>query len=197
MDRKKITERNREVLSFLKAANTPSDRFPSPEELHAAFGGKGASLCAENQLSALRRRRLEQKIRFNAVLSIAGTIPAGYGEPAEPADLGSIPVDLELLNIKAASRAFALKVRGDSMIGAQIADGDMVIVEAREPKIGEIVAALIDGETTLKRFVMEDGLLFLKAENPQYPDLIPLREMIIQGVVRAVVRVCESPRGGR
>lgn len=132
--------------------------------------------------------------RFLTIIPIAGTIPAGFGEPAEPTELGSIPVDLEALNIKATSRTFALKVRGDSMTGAHIADGDLVIIEAREPKIGDVVAALIDGETTLKRFVTDGGQLFLKAENPEYPDLIPLQELTVQGVVRAVVRVCDRPR---
>jgi repressor LexA len=129
------------------------------------------------------------------LVPIVGAIPAGFGDSAaESTDLGSIPVDLDALSIKPSSRTFALKVRGDSMTGAQISDGDLVIVEAREPKIGDIVAALIDGETTLKRFVTENGELFLKAENPNYPNLIPLQELVIQGVVRAVVRVCERSR---
>lgn len=76
------------------------------------------------------------------------------------------------------------------MTGAHIADGDLVIIEAREPKIGDVVVALIDGETTLKRFVTHGGRLYLKAENPAYPNLIPLMELTVQGVVRAVVRIC-------
>jgi repressor LexA len=108
--------------------------------------------------------------------------------------LGTIPVDLEALNIEPGARTFALRVRGDSMTGAQIADGDLVIVEGRKPNPGDIVAALIDGETTLKRLVFEDDRYFLKAENPKYPDLLPASELLIQGVVRAVVRVCDRHR---
>lgn len=128
------------------------------------------------------------------LVPVLGAIPAGFGDSAEPADMGSIPVDLEALSIKSEAQTFALKVRGDSMTGAQISDGDLVIVEAREPRAGDIVAALIDGETTLKRLVLEDGAHFLKAENPKYPNLIPLQELVIQGVVRAVVRVCRHSR---
>ena len=51
-----------------------------------------------------------------------------------------------------------------------------------------MVAALIDGETTLKRYVIEDGKPFLRAENEDYPDLIPARELIIQGVLVALLR---------
>ncbi|MDA7908208.1 hypothetical protein N9C66_11065 [Akkermansiaceae bacterium] len=55
------------------------------------------------------------------------------------------------------ARTFALKVRGESMIDAHICDGDTVILEFREPRPLDVVAALIDGEITLKRFVMEKG----------------------------------------
>jgi repressor LexA len=74
------------------------------------------------------------------------------------------------------------------MIGAGIHDGDTVILEQREPRTNDIVAALIDGETTLKTFLREKGQPFLRAENPTYPDLIPARELTIQGVLVALVR---------
>lgn len=82
------------------------------------------------------------------------------------------------------------------MINASITDGDLVIVDSREAREGDIVAALIDGETTLKRLVSKNGEYFLKAENPKYPDLIPLRELSVQGVVRAVMRVCDNGNPG-
>jgi repressor LexA len=53
---------------------------------------------------------------------------------------------------------------------------------------GDIVAALIDGETTLKRYVVERGRPYLKAENSRYPDLVPARELKIQGVMVSLVR---------
>ena len=82
------------------------------------------------------------------------------------------------------------------MIGAHILDGDIVVLEDRQTaKNGDIVAALIDGETTLKRDVTERGGPYLKAENPKFPDLIPARELRIQGVMTSLVRK-QSP-GGR
>jgi SOS-response transcriptional repressor LexA len=179
------SERKRQVLACLKAAVEGGGRFPTADEL------KATSLA---QLAAQKRRRETSPDRRMTLVPIVGSVCAGFGEPVEPVEMGAIPVDLEALSIKSSSRTFALKVRGDSMTGAQISDGDLVIVEAREPRIGDIVAALIDGETTLKRFVIEDGELFLKAENPRYPNLIPLRELVIHGVVRAVVRVCDPSR---
>ena len=55
-------------------------------------------------------------------------------------------------------------------------------------KKGDIVAALIDGETTLKRYLVEKGKPFLRAENADFPDLIPAQELIIQGVLIALMR---------
>ena len=74
------------------------------------------------------------------------------------------------------------------MIGAHILDGDLVILEVREPRARDIVAALIDGETTLKRYLTKNGSAFLKAENPEYPDLIPAQELVIQGVMITIIR---------
>ncbi len=75
------------------------------------------------------------------------------------------------------------------MINAHILDGDIVILEDRKDvRNGDIVAALIDGETTLKRYVTEHGRPYLKAENPFYPDLVPARELLIQGVLVSLVR---------
>jgi repressor LexA len=193
VDRKKDADRNRAVLSLLKSAASSGGRFLSPKELSVALR-KGKATGSGRDRGASRKESDGDGIPVGGrwrQIPILGAIPAGFGDATEPTELGSIPVDLEALNIKSPSRTFALKVRGDSMLGAQIADGDLVIIEAREPKVGEVVAALIDGETTLKRFVIENGLLFLKAENPKYPDLIPLQELTVQGVVRAVVRICE------
>jgi repressor LexA len=74
------------------------------------------------------------------------------------------------------------------MINAQIADGDLVIVQQKPPREGDIVAALIDGEVTLKRYVLVGGKPRLAAENPRYPDLIPAASLQIQGVMIGLIR---------
>jgi repressor LexA len=74
------------------------------------------------------------------------------------------------------------------MIGANICPGDIVVLEVREPRPRDIVAALIDGETTLKRYVIENGQPFLRAENPDFPDLVPVQELVIQGVMQTLIR---------
>jgi repressor LexA len=102
---------------------------------------------------------------------------------------GHVSLDARSANAHKNRGTFALRVRGDSMIGAHIVDGDIVILEdAKDVHDGDIVAALIDGETTLKRYVVERGRPYLKAENPRYPDLVPARELKIQGVMVSLVR---------
>ena len=68
---------------------------------------------------------------------------------------------------------FCLTVRGDSMIGAGILDGDVVMIR-KQPIVrnGEIAAVLIDDEATLKRFYQTDGLVSLISENPAYPPIV-------------------------
>jgi repressor LexA len=120
---------------------------------------------------------------------IYGAIPAGRPVDAEQEQEGCVLIDVDTLGIKPTTRTFGLKVYGDSMIGKSIIDGDIVIIEhGVEPRSGDVVAALIDGQVTLKTFVLQQGKPFLRAENPRYPKLIPQEELQIQGVMVALVR---------
>ena len=122
---------------------------------------------------------------------ILGTIPAGYPVDTTENVLGHIQVDARLLGSAPASTVFTVVVRGDSMVGASIEDGDHVLcqtTESRPPCPNDIVAALIDGEATLKRYLVLENTPCLKAENPKYPDLIPARELVIQGIYIGLLR---------
>jgi len=91
--------------------------------------------------------------------------------------------------LRATYRSFALRVRGQSMVGAGICDGDIVVGEfTPEAQTGAVVVALIDGESTLKRLVLQNRKPYLVSENPNCPALIPLSELVIQGVVHTVVQ---------
>ena len=82
-----------------------------------------------------------------------------------------------------------LRIKGDSMEGAGILDGDWAIIDhGREARHGSIVAAFIDGKSTLKRFLLRQGKPYLKAENPRYPDLTPCEELMVQGVFVGLYR---------
>lgn len=122
-------------------------------------------------------------------IPLVGSIPAGFPGPSDTGGNTCLNVDASVLHLPNNARTFALRVRGDSMVEAGIFDGDHLILEFREPQHGDIVAALIDGETTLKRYVVHQRRPYLKAENPRYPDLIPAQELVIQGVMVALLRV--------
>jgi repressor LexA len=128
------------------------------------------------------------KVRITDIPSY-GQIPAGMSALTEQSIEGHVSLDTHSANVLKNRDTFALRVRGDSMIGAHILDGDIVILEhIKEVHHGDIVAALIDGETSLKRYVVERGRPYLKAENPRYPDLVPARELRIQGVMVSLIR---------
>ena len=122
-------------------------------------------------------------------VKIHGSIAAGFPDYTESSGVvASMQAPLPAGARRRAPESFALRVRGDSMIDADIHDGDMVIVEPGSPKHGDIVAALIDGETTLKRLIKQGGKVYLKAENKSYPNLDPVSELVIQGIAKQVVK---------
>jgi repressor LexA len=122
-------------------------------------------------------------------IPLYGSVPAGFAQNREQEPVGCVSVDVESIGFKPSGATFALHVTGDSMIGRHIVPGDIALVDrSPEPRDGQVVSALIDGEVTLKTFMHSDGKPYLKAENPKYPDLIPARELMIQGVLRALIR---------
>ncbi len=199
------TERQREILDLLEARQAAGDPPPSYREIGEHLGLPNVSAVAKH-VDALRRkgflattdgktrsialRSPLQELRSRIVhIPLFGSIPAGGPSDREQDAEGCVSVDIESVGIRATSRTFALRVSGDSMVGKHIVDGDVVVVEhGREPRTGDVVAALIDGQSTLKTFLMQRGRPFLRAENPKYRDLIPAAELVIQGVMVALVR---------
>jgi repressor LexA len=196
-----LTHRQKNVLDFIQREQREKGITPSTREIQKHF--RFASQTSVMQyIAALERKGFlsrharkaralitpVQKVRITDV-PIYGEIPAGMSMLVEQASEGHVSLDARSANVSKNGRTFALRVRGDSMIGAHIVDGDIVILEDRKDvQNGDIVAALIDGETTLKRYVVEHGRPYLKAENSRYPNLSPARELKIQGVMVSLVR---------
>lgn len=120
-------------------------------------------------------------------LRVLGAVEAGFPSPAEEELLDTLSLDKWLIDNP--SSTFMLRVTGDSMEGAGILPGDMVIVDrSLTPKNGDIVIAEVDGQWTMKYLRKEkDGLLLVPA-NPKYRPIKPKKELKIGGVVTAVVR---------
>ncbi len=122
------------------------------------------------------------------VVPIYGTIPAGAAEVQTQLPLGELAVPRQLSTAGVRQHGFALRVRGDSMIGAGIHDGDLAIVEQRPARPNDVVVALVDGQSTLKRLIKRRGGFCLKSENPRYPLIQPVERLEIQGVVVGIFR---------
>jgi repressor LexA len=196
-----LTERQRGILEFIQSEQREKGITPSTREIQHHFGFASQTSVMQYIATLERKGFLDrharkaralitpvQKVRITDV-PIYGQIPAGMATLTEQTIEGHVSLDSRSVNASKNGKTFALRVRGDSMIDAHIVDGDIVILEDRKDvQNGDIVAALIDGETTLKRYVMEHGRPYLKAENPLYPDLVPARELRIQGVMVSLVR---------
>ena len=196
-----LTDRQRSVLDFIQREQREKGVTPSTREIQSHF--RFASQTSVMQyIAALEKKGFLQRHagKARALITplqkqrihdvpIYGQIPAGMASLTEQDVEGHVSLDHHSANVSKSHGTFALRVRGDSMIGAHILDGDIVILEqSKEVHNGDIVAALIDGETTLKRYVVDRGRPYLKAENPRYPNLIPARELKIQGVMVSLVR---------
>jgi len=201
---KELTQRQKELLDFLKSEFTNTGIMPSTREIQAHFGFKSQT-AAMGHLRALEKKGVIQRLpgKARAVIfpeslereeivdiPLYGSIAAGYAQDATEEKEAVITVDVRSLGLShsRSDKRFALRVTGESMIDAHICDGDTVILEQKEPRNGDIVAALIDGESTLKRYVVKDGATYLKAENNNYPDLIPINELTAQGVMIGLLR---------
>ncbi|MDH6127727.1 repressor LexA [Kitasatospora sp. GP82] len=204
-----LTERQRRVIEVIRDSVQRRGYPPSMREIGQAVGLSSTSSVA-HQLMALERkgflRRDPHRPRAYEVrgvevarpntaeaagrpstsyVPLVGRIAAGGPILAEQTVEDVFPLPRQLVG---EGELFALTVRGDSMIEAAICDGDWVTVR-RQPvaENGDIVAAMIDGEATVKRLKREDGKIWLMPHNPAY-EPIPGDNATILGKVVAVLR---------
>ena len=200
-----LTRRQQQIADYIDRSQREGGGAPSYREIAAHFGfaspgsvvnhvralrrkgvlpeetGQARSLRVQSPLAGLRKRVAD--------IPVYGAIPAGFPEDRRQEARGCVSIDIGTLGLRPTPRTFALEVRGDSMLGKCILDGDLVVLEhGMTPRHGDVVAALIDNESTLKTFLLNRGKPFLRAENPKYPDLIPAQELVIQGVMVALIR---------
>lgn len=120
---------------------------------------------------------------------IIGRVAAGYPVLAEENIEGTFTIDASL--IKSKNNIFALKTSGDSMTGAGILDGDLVLVNSQKnAKNGDIVVALIGDESTLKTYESKKGKTYLVPANKNYPilDMTNKQDFSIIGKIIGVYR---------
>ena len=116
-------------------------------------------------------------------------ISAGFPSPAD--DFKEIRISLDKELVKNQESTFYARVSGDSMLGAGIDDGDLLVIDkSLSPENGKIAVCFIDGDFTVKRIIKENGKLYLKAENKKYKpiELGEENELIIWGIVEYVIK---------
>ncbi len=192
MEEKKRTVRTveKKIAVFFRE----NRRMPTYSEMIDLLGVRSKSvvhfwinkLLAKGLLEKDSRGFLKPTRRALA-LPMVGEIAAGFPSPAEEELRDVISFDEYLITRPGSS--FLLTVSGDSMTGAGIMEGDLVIVERdREPLNGDIVIAEVDGEWTIKYLRKEGRNIILVAANQKYKTIRPKSDLRIGGVVTAVIR---------
>jgi len=123
------------------------------------------------------------------LLDLQVGVKAGFPSPAE--DLGAKRIDLSAKLVKHPQATFLLRASGDSMVGAGVSDGDVLIVDrAVRPASRHVVIAVVDGEFVCKTLSIRAGRMKLKAANPCYPDIVPKDGQTVEvwGVVTYAIK---------
>lgn len=196
-----LTERQRDILSFIRDFRKKNGVAPTHREICDAFGFSSYGTVYKHlsllEKKGLIRRDWNQKrgvelVEDDPVEAEARQLPfLGYiaaGQPIEVvASNESIAVPPHLTT---RGENFVLKVRGDSMIDDGVYDGDLVIITRRErADNGEMVVAMVNGEVTLKRFYVEGNRVRLQPANEMMsPIYAPREDVTVQGVVVGLMR---------
>ncbi|MEV4125464.1 transcriptional repressor LexA [Nocardia sp. NPDC049707] len=126
-----------------------------------------------------------EQVEDSVAVPVVGDIAAGTPILAEEHADDMMTLPRELVG---RGTVFGLRVRGDSMIDAAICDGDLVVIRKQhEAHSGDIVAAMIDGEATVKVYRRRNGHIYLEPRNPAY-DVIDGDEAVVLGKVVSVMR---------
>lgn len=201
-----LTDRQRQVLDFIKSETQRQGFPPTVRDIGAAVGLSSSStvhahLDALEAKGLIRRdpskpRALEVLDRDRSAprplrpsnvveLPVVGSVAAGVPTLAAENIESTIPLPTELVRDDA---TFVLRVKGESMIGVGIFDGDYVVVRQQPTAAnGDIVVAQIDDEATVKRFFREADRIRLQPENPTMEPIYS-RDVTVLGKVVAVFR---------
>lgn len=181
------------ILKKLRLFFRKNRRAPSYQEIAhiCGYSSKNAAfkmvqkLIDEGILGKDDNGKIIPKSLF--AVPMLGRIRAGFPMMAEA--ISDQKVDLYDFLLNVSGSTFALTVRGDSMSDAGIQEGDVVIVDIEKRfRMGDIVAAVVDNEWTIKYIEEKEGDVCLIPANPEYPVIYPKENLTIGGVVTTVIR---------
>jgi repressor LexA len=196
---KELTDRQAQVWRFVAEFSEKNGWPPSMREIAAFFDiGVGA---VQAHLDALKKKGFvswsekqsrtlkisKQELVTEVKIPLLGAVAAGKPLLSEENLDGFVPIPPSVL--KKNATYFALLVRGESMTGAGILDGDLAVIEQRETaENGQIVVAVVEDERIiLKRFYQESARIRLKSENPAFRDIFT-QNARIAGVLSHIIR---------
>jgi repressor LexA len=195
-----ITKRQKELLDYLRGYIDAHGYAPTLDEIGRHFSLASLATVHKHLTNLERKGRIRRHANQSRALELvpdptvgrAVSVPllgrVAAGTPIEPVETPeTVTLPEELLG---RGETFALRVRGDSMVGEGILDGDLVVVEARQSaENGTTVVALVRGEATVKKVYRERGRVRLVAANERVPPIIARADDVqIRGVVIAVLR---------
>ena len=198
-----MTERQEQILDFIRQFQREKSVPPSSREIQRQFKFSSQSTVIGHLRALANKGQIEQLggrtrgLKASAVqaqlfeMSVFGSIPAGLPAMQEQVPEETLAIDVSIFGVRRVgpNRIWALRVHGDSMVDAHIMDGDLVVLERREPREGDIIAALVDETTTtLKRLIHLRGRPVLRAANKRYRDIVPERQLESQGVLVGLIR---------
>jgi repressor LexA len=197
-----LTKRQRQILDYLNGYSVEHGYAPSFEEIADQFNYNSLATVHEHLSNLERKGYIKRSYNESRAIEILpsdvtprsvelpllGAVAAGFPiEEAVVQETVAVPQDF----VRRAGNHYVLRVRGQSMIDDQIADGDLVVVHDRQNvDNGEMVIAMIDESATVKRYYRErDGRIRLQPSNENMaPIYVQENQMRVQGIVVGVLR---------
>lgn len=179
MVRPTLTKRQSQILEYIEGLIVEKGHPPTIREIGERFGISSTNGVRTHLIALVKKGYLKKIDHISRGLELTrklvsgvrrvplvGLVPAGRPIDAVENVEGEIALDLSFVP---KGDAFSLTVTGDSMIGAGIHDGDMVVVRKQAvAQKGDIVVAVVDGEATVKRYYPEARRVRLQPENPEF-----------------------------
>lgn len=193
-----LTKRQREILEFIRSFQAEKGYAPSLEEITARFRLSAVSTVHEHLANMSRKGVLRRG--WNRARSIeplaardAREVPlVGAVAAGKPIEAIEIPENVALPpDLAGRGESFVLRVKGESMTGDGILDGDLIVVEKRRRvENGALAVVLLrGGEATVKRFYQDGETVRLRPSNPAMQEIVvPAAEVEVRGVVTGLVR---------
>lgn len=203
MAKGKISIKQQEILNYIKEETLSRGYPPAVREICKAVGLKStasvhAHLSSLEEMGYIRRDPSKPRAieitddefaltrREISNIPVVGSVAAGEPLLAEQNIMDYYPIPADMLPN---DQVFMLRVRGESMIGAGILDGDMVVVrQTPSASNGDMVVALVEDGATVKYFYKENGHFRLQPDNPDYEPII-VSDVSVLGIVIGVIRM--------